>query len=56
MKCNPICNACREAYNGVNGKRCLKLNQYVEYSQTPICNENNNTDTGPAQTAQRRDI
>lgn len=35
--CNPICAACPNAYNTVNGRRCMKLNRNVEYSKAPMC-------------------
>lgn len=36
---NPICRACRNAYNSVNGRYCLTLARMVEYADVPPCNK-----------------
>lgn len=34
---NEKCKACAEAYEGINGRFCTKLNHYVEYAQAAPC-------------------
>ena len=35
---NPKCAVCAQAFNGLNGRYCRVLKQYVEYATEPLCN------------------
>ncbi len=37
VETNVMCATCKRAHNGVNGRYCNELKQYVERSTTPPC-------------------
>lgn len=34
---NPICQACPQSYNTINGRYCNKAHRYVQYNKEPVC-------------------
>lgn len=45
--CNPICKACKEAWETINGRYCGKLKRKVEYTidRKPPCQEGASTNS-----------